>query len=179
MAYYAYFLENIGVPEKQQRTNQKLFLLINQLKIHPDSEVFCDDYFTIDKPDLKLLLNTVKKGDCIIVKALDDLGDNIQDILNVLLQIQAKNAGIVIHKDDRYTINELIDILLYCIELEKCLKKNRRLKGYVKAVADKKVGRKRKDKSSDLYTYKEVQTVAELMLTVLQQTGKTKTKEKD
>ena len=75
---WAYVLENQGLHDS--RSNQPVFLLINELGISDDYIVFDDD---TARPELAGLLSELSAGDRLIVRSVEDMADTIEGITDI------------------------------------------------------------------------------------------------
>ena len=76
---WAYILENQGAEDL--RTNQPVFLLINELGIADDYMVFDDD---TSRPELDRLLSELSVGDRLIVRSVEDMSNTIENLTDIL-----------------------------------------------------------------------------------------------
>ena len=130
--------------------DQNLDLQIDSLKKVGCEKIYRDKLTgaKADRPGLKLLLNEVRKDDCIIVWRLDRLGRSLKDLVDIVNKLQDKGISFK-------SLNENIDTTsasgklifhIFCslAEFERALIKERITAGIAAARArGKKLGRKK------------------------------------
>ena len=141
---WAYILENQGVEDL--RSNQPVFLLINEMGIADDYIVFDDD---TARPELDGLLSELSAGDRLIVRSVEDMADTIEDLTDILQLLTDKQISLCSCEEDFLCGESYLATLTDCVRLLSGFQKKRQQSAYAKAYNAGKVGRPSKAKSID------------------------------
>lgn len=133
---WAYVLENQGVAD--DRSNQPIFQLINQLQIEDDYLIFDND---IKRPELLMLLDRIEDNDRLIIRSAEDLADTLSDLVDILGKLTDKKISLCSCKEPFLSGEDYLDYLNGYVELYVYYSKKKKEIGYQQAVAEGRVGR--------------------------------------
>ena len=133
---WAYILENQGAEDL--RSNQPVFLLINELGISDDYIVFDDD---IARPELNGLLSELSAGDRLIVRSVEDMADTVEGITDILQLLTDKQITLCSCEEDFLCGEDYLCTLTGCVRLLSAFQKKKQRSAYDKAYSAGKVGR--------------------------------------
>ena len=139
---WAYVLENQGVEDL--RSNQPIFLLINELNISEDYIAFDSD---TARPELSWLLAELNAGDRLIVRSVEDMADTMTDLQTVLQLLTDKKVTLCSCVEDFLCGNDYLSTLTGCVALVTAFRKKKQKSAYDKAHSAGKVGRPEKTKA--------------------------------
>ena len=138
---WAYVLENMGLEDN--RNNQNLFLLINDLEIPDDNRYFdCN----LDRPELKNLLEVLQPGDRLAIRSVMDLADSLSDLIGVLQKLSDKQVTLCSCLEPYLCGEDYLETLTGFAQLYVSFEKKKQQQSYKKAVEDGTVGRPTKAK---------------------------------
>lgn len=133
---WAYVLENMGLEDN--RNNQNLFLLINDLEIPDDNRYFdCN----LDRPELFTLLEVLQSGDRLAIRSVLDLADTLSDLIRVLQKLTNKQITLCSCEEDYLCGEDYLDTLNGFVKLYVSFEKKKQQQSYKKAVEEGTVGR--------------------------------------
>lgn len=133
---WAYVLENMGLEDN--RNNQNLFLLINDLEIPDDNRYFdCN----LDRPELFKLLEVLQHGDRLAIRSVLDLADTLSDLIRVLQKLTNKQITLCSCEEDYLCGEDYLDTLNGFVKLYVSFEKKKQQQSYKKAVEEGTVGR--------------------------------------
>lgn len=133
---WAYVLENQGAEDL--RSNQPVFLLINELGISDDCIVFDDD---TARPELDWLLSELSAGDRLIVRSVEDLANTLEAVTAVLQTLTDKQVTLCSCEEDFLCGEDYLCTLTACVRLISVFQKKKQRSAYDKAYNAGKVGR--------------------------------------
>ena len=133
---WAYVLENQGVEDL--RSNQPVFLLINELGIADDYIVFDDN---TARPELDRLLSELSVGDRLIVRSVEDMADTMENLTDILQTLTDKQVTLCSCEEDFLCGQDYLCTLTGCIRLLSVFQKKKQRSAYDKAYNAGKVGR--------------------------------------
>ena len=133
---WAYVLENQGVEDL--RSNQPVFLLINELGIADDYIVFDDN---TARPELDRLLSELSVGDRLIVRSVEDMADTMENLTDILQTLTDKQVTLCSCEEDFLCGQDYLCTLTGCIRLLSVFQKKKQRSAYDKAYTAGKVGR--------------------------------------
>ena len=133
---WAYVLENQGLHDS--RSNQPVFLLINELGISDDYIVFDDD---TARPELDGLRSELSAGDRRIVRSVEDMADTIEGITDILQLLTDNQVTLCSCEEDFLCGQDYLCTLTGCIRLLSVFQKKKQRSAYDKAYNAGKVGR--------------------------------------
>ena len=139
---WAYVLENQGVEDL--RSNQPIFLLINELNISEDHIAFDSD---TARPELSWLLAELSAGDRLIVRSVEDMADTLTDLQMVLQLLTDKQITLCSCTEDFLCGEDYLSALTGCMALVTAFRKKKQKSAYAKAHSAGKVGRPEKTKA--------------------------------
>lgn len=142
---WAYILENQGVEDL--RSNQSVFLLINELGISDDYIVF-DDNTT--RPELNGLLSELNAGDRLIVRSIEDMADTVEGITDILQLLTDKQITLCSCEEDFLCGEDYLCTLTGCVRLLSAFQKKKQRSAYDKAYSAGKVGRPQKTQEIEI-----------------------------
>lgn len=142
---WAYVLENQGIQDS--RSNQPVFLLINELDI-------ADDYIVLDedtaRPELNRMLSELNTGDRLIVRSVEDIADTIEELTGVLQLLTDKQIALCSCEEDFLCGEDYLCTLTGCVRLLSAFRKKKQQSAYDKAYNAGKVGRPPKTQEIEL-----------------------------
>ena len=133
---WAYVLENQGVEDL--RSNQPVFLLINELGIADDYIVFDDN---TARPELDGLLSELSVGDRLIVRSVEDMADTMENLTDILQTLTDKQVTLCSCEEDFLCGEDYLCALTGCMRLLSVFQKKKQRSAYDKAYTAGKVGR--------------------------------------
>ena len=133
---WAYILENQGIQDS--RSNQPVFLLINELGIADDNMVFDDD---TDRPELDWLLSELSAGDRLIVRSVEDMADTIEELTDILQLLTDNQVTLCSCEEDFLCGGDYLCTLTGSMRLISVFQKKKQRSAYDKAYNAGKVGR--------------------------------------
>lgn len=133
---WAYVFENQGAEDN--RSNQPIFQLINQLQINDDYLIFDKE---ISRPELLMLLDGIEENDKLIIRSAEDLADTLGGLVEVLKKLTNKKVTICSCKEPFLSGEDYLDYLNGYVELYVYYSKKKKEIGYQQAVAEGRVGR--------------------------------------
>lgn len=136
---WAYVLENQGVQDL--RSNQPVFLLINELGISDDYIVFDDD---TTRPELNGLLSELNAGDRLIVRSVEDMADTMTELQTVFQLLTDKRVTLCSCVEDFLCGEDYLSALTGCMALLTAFRRKKQKLAYDKAHSAGKVGRPEK-----------------------------------
>jgi len=142
---WAYVLENQGAEDL--RSNQPVFLLINELGISDDCIVFDDD---TARPELDWLLSELSAGDRLIVRSVEDLANTLEAVTAVLQTLTDKQVTLCSCEEDFLCGEDYLCTLTGCTQLLSAFQKKKQRSAYDKAYNAGKVGRPPKTQEIEL-----------------------------
>lgn len=142
---WAYILENQGVQDS--RSNQPVFLLINELGIADDYIVFDD---ATARPELNGLLSELNAGDRLIVRSVEDMADTLEEVTAVLQVLTDKQVTLCSCEEDFLCGEDYLCTLTGCVRLLSVFQKKKQQSAYEKAYNAGKVGRPPKTQEIEL-----------------------------
>ena len=142
---WAYILENQGVEDL--RSNQPVFLLINELGIPDDYIVFDED---IARPELNRLLSELSAGDRLIVRSVEDIADTVEGLTDTLQLLTDKQITLCSCEEDFLCGEDYLCTVSGCVSLLAVFQKKKQRAAYDKAYNAGKVGRPPKTQEIEL-----------------------------
>lgn len=139
---YVYFLEVDGI---ENRSNSAVFKLAKEMEIAEDN-VF-SDLDRSDRSQLEAALNELGQGDILIIRSAEDAADSIEGLCEVLHRLKERGAELYSCKEPYLNGRCAYDVVAGVRELTAAFQQRKKTEGYKRAVAEKRVGRPRKDKS--------------------------------
>ena len=133
---WAYVLENQGVEDL--RSNQPVFLLINELGIADDYIVFDDN---TARPELDRLLSELSVGDRLIVRSVEDMADTMENLTDILQTLTDKQVTLCSCEEDFLCGEDYLCVLTGSMRLLSVFQKKKQRSAYDKAYTAGKVGR--------------------------------------
>lgn len=139
---YFYFLEVVA---DENRSNRELFSQIRELAT-PEERIF-SDASTIERRGLSDLLRVLKKDDLLIVRSVLDISDALEELTALLSHL--KKVGVELYSFEEPFLNSkcAFDVLTGVKGLLRVYTNRKKVLGYKRAVAEKRVGRPPKTKS--------------------------------
>lgn len=138
---WAYVLENMDL--EVNRSNQNLFLLINELQMPDDNKHFDTN---LDRPELKNLLEVIQPGDRLAIRSVLDLADSLSDLISVFQKLTEKQITLCSCEEDYLCGEDYLETLTDFTGLYVEFEKKKQRHSYIKAVEDGTVGRPQKTK---------------------------------
>ena len=117
---WAYILENQGVDDL--RSNQPVFLLINELGIADDYMVFDDD---TSRPELDRLLSELNAGDRLIVRSVEDMANTIENLTDILQLLTEKQVTLCSCEEDFLCGEDYLCALIGCMRVLSAFQKKK------------------------------------------------------
>ena len=133
---WANVLENQGVEDL--RSNQPVFLLINELGIADDYIVFDDN---TARPELDRLLSELSVGDRLIVRSVEDMADTTENLTDILQTLTDKQVTLCSCEEDFLCGEDYLCVLTGSMRLLSVFQKKKQRSAYDKAYTAGKVGR--------------------------------------
>ena len=159
---YVYFLDI--QPWEKERTNQKLFQLIQDFDI-PEERIYVDDTGN-DRTELDKLLDALEKEDMLIIRSVTDLTDDINGLLVELFPLLTEKGVELFSCEESFLCGyEYQNTLVGVIELLRYFRSLKKADNYQRALEAGKVGRPSKtddvEKAIKLYQSK-IYTVSQI-----------------
>ena len=158
--FIAYVLENTDGVE--YRNNKPLFEEINEFKIE-DGQTYIDSSYC--RPELRKLIQVIKPEDTLLIRSVEDVADNMNDLLIILKKLSGKKITLYSCSEPFLCGDEYLEYINGYIKLHSYYNRKKKTDGYKKAVAEGRVGRPPKDKNIEkaieLY-HSESMTLAEI-----------------
>ena len=85
--FIAYVLENTDGVE--YRNNKPLFEVINEFKVK-DDQIYIDGSYS--RPELKKMIQAINSEDTLLMRSVEDIADDINDLLLVLGKLSGKKV---------------------------------------------------------------------------------------
>lgn len=133
---WAYVLENMGLEDF--RNNQSIFILINDLGIPADAQLFDKD---LHRPELKNLLEVLQSGDRLAIRSVLDLADSLSDLISVLQKLSDKHITLCSCEEPYLCGDDYLDTLNGFARLYIDFEKKKQQQSYQKALDSGSVGR--------------------------------------
>ena len=158
--FFAYVLENADGVE--YRSNKPLFEVINEFKVK-DDQIYIDNNY--NKPELKRMIQVIKPEDTLLIRSVEDVADNMNDLLIILKKLSGKKITLYSCSEPFLCGDDYLEYINGYIKLHSYYNRKKKTDGYKKAVAEGRVGRPPKDKNIEkaieLY-HSESMTLAEI-----------------
>lgn len=158
--FIAYVLENTDGVE--YRNNKPLFEVINEFKVK-DDQIYIDGSYS--RPELKKMIQAINSEDTLLMRSVEDIADDINDLLLVLGKLSGKKVTLYSCSEPFLCGDEYLEYINGYIKLHSYYHRKKKTDGYKKAVAEGRVGRPPKDKNIEkaieLY-HSESMTLAEI-----------------
>lgn len=139
---YAYVADIVD--PNDQRSNSKLYKLINQLDL-PEGNVFIDSDLA-NRPELAKLLEMVETGDTIIIRSIMDLSESLTDIYhNSFPRLQDQGIELFSCEEPFFCGSDYSTTLNKIILIIKHFRIEKQKNGFDQALAEGRVGRPAKD----------------------------------
>lgn len=138
---WAYVLENVSL--EGNRSNQNLFLLINDLQIPDDNRYFDTN---LDRPELESLLQALQSEDRLAIRSVLDLADTLSDLISVFQKLTGKQITLCSCEEDYLCGTDYLDTLTDFTQLYVDFEKKKQEQSYKKALDNGSVGRPAKTK---------------------------------
>lgn len=133
---YAYFIDNTG--NTNPVDNKTIFQYIQVLQL-PDNCIIAEQQG--ERAEIQKLFNGLKAEDILIVRSIQDLGNNITQILRVLDWLAEHQIDLISVVEDYFTITDFKQFVADLYQFDCDLKEKARVSGYETALASGKVGR--------------------------------------
>lgn len=138
---WAYVLENMGLEDF--RSNQNLFLLINDLQI-PDENRYFD--CSLDRTELFTLLEVLQHGDRLAIRSVLDLADTLSGLISVFQKLTDKQVTLCSCLEPYLCGDDYLETLNGFARLYIDFEKKKQQQSYKKALESGSVGRPTKAK---------------------------------
>lgn len=133
---WAYVWEVID--KEDRRSNQPIFIRINDLNLD-DEHAFFDNI--TDRPERADMFTKLQTGDCLSVRAIQDLADNSRELLNVLKKLSDKGIVLWSCNEPYFSGADYLNIWNGVQQINRFYKEQARKKGYEQARQKGTVGR--------------------------------------
>ena len=140
--FIAYVLENTDGVE--YRNNKPLFEVINEFKVK-DDQIYIDGSYS--RPELKKMIQAINSEDTLLMRSVEDIADDINDLLLVLGKLSGKKVTLYSCSEPFLCGDEYLEYINGYIKLHSYYHRKKKTDGYKKAVAEGRVGRPPKDKN--------------------------------
>ena len=140
---YAYVLENVEM--KEQRNNQPLFLLIEQLEVE-DKNLYIDGDTSSKRLELKKLLEEIQPTSRLIVRSVVDFSDTLIGLKYIFQKLTDKKITLFSYEEPFFCGDCFLEYLTGFAQLFVTYERKKQQAGYKKALENGTVGRPKKTK---------------------------------
>lgn len=140
---YAYVLENIEM--KEQRNNQPLFLLIEQLEVE-EKNLYIDGDTSSKRLELKKLLEEIQPESRLIVRSVVDFSDTLMGLKCIFQKLTDKKITLFSYEEPFFCGDCFLEYLTGFAQLFVTYERKKQQAGYKKALENGTVGRPKKTK---------------------------------
>lgn len=137
---YSYFIDNTNAAVSVD--NSKLFKYLQIIQL-PEDNIVTEQ--AGERIEIQKLFDSFEKEDVLIVRSVQDLGDNITQVLRVMQWLSDNQVDLISICEDYYNSTDYAKLIADLYSFDCDLRKKARLVGYDKALVANKVGRPRNE----------------------------------